>query len=197
MSETEKNKTYSSSKGVTLTLRPVSQFKIDSMRSSKEEIQPPTYEVKVAGGESLMYPMDEEIAKNKGRLDEWRAYIEKRKAAEADHTKKFMELMIWEGIEVDVPDQDSEWQKTSEHFGLKVPCDPVERKLFYVYNELLGTPEDIGELIAQIFSASQIDEGAVTRLRESFRLGVQRTPNSELFKKQRKLANKKPNTQRP
>jgi hypothetical protein len=186
-------KTYSSSKGVTLVLRPVSQFKIDTLRTSKEELPAPTYEAKVAGGESLNLPLDEESAKNKGRLAEWNAFVEKKKAIEADHAKKFMELMIWEGVDIAVPDCESEWQKTSDYFGIKIPENPIERKLFYIYNELLGTPEDIGELISQIFSVSQIDEGAVTKLRESFRLGVARKANIRLSKKQRKLENQQSN----
>ena len=190
MDSTSEVKTYSSSKGVTLRLKPVSQFKIDTLRTSKEEIPAPVYEATTVGGDKLNYPLDEEIARNQGRLPEWNAYLEKKKVFDADHAKKFMELMIWEGVDVDVPDCDSEWQKSSDYFGIKVPENPIERKLFYVYNELLGTPEDIGELISQIFSVSQIDEEAVAKLRSSFRAGIQRKADSRLPKKQKQLADK-------
>ena len=194
MTTDDERKTYSSTKGVALVLRPVSQFKLDSLRASKDELPPPTYEVKVTGGDTILYPMDAEIAKNKGRVDEWNAYIEKVKASDAKYGEKFTELIIWEGIDVDVPDVESEWQKQSEYFGLKVPSDPIKRKLFYVYNELLGAPNDIGELIAQIMTVSQMDEGAVAKLRETFRIGIQRASDNQLPKKQRKLANKKSDT---
>ena len=183
-------KTYRSSKGVTLCLKPVSQFKIDTLRASKEETPVPTYEAKVAGGDLLRYPMDEEIAKNKGRLDEWNAFVMARQKAEAEHAKRFLELLVWECVEVEVPDGDSDWQKTSEHFGIVIPSNPVERKLFYVYNELLGTPDDVGELISQIMSVSQIDEEAVGKIRESFRAGIRRQANKPMPKKQRQMENK-------
>lgn len=180
-------RTFTSSKNVTLDLIPVSQFKIDTLRASKVDIPVPTYEMKVAGGESLNYPMDEEIAKNKGRLPEWKAYVEAKAKVEAGYSKKFLELMIWEGVNCVIPDVESDWQKSSDYFGIKIPDNPIERKLFYVYNELLGTPEDVGNLIAEIFSVSQIDEEAVETLRNSFRANVQRKANSRVRKVKRKV----------
>lgn len=179
--------TYTSSKNVILALRPVSQFKIDTLRSSKSEIPAPTYEAKVVGGGVQEYPLDETIAKNKGRLDEWNDYLDAKAKGEAAHAKKFLELMIWEGVDVVVPDAGSDWQKSNEYFGIVIPDNPIERKLFYVYNELLGTPEDIGDLIAEIFAASKIDEEAVAKLRTSFRSGVSRKANSRVPKVKEQL----------
>jgi hypothetical protein len=155
----------------------------------------PTYETKVAGGDTINLPMDEVIAKNKDRMDEWNAYSKLVQMNEARFTQKWIELLIWEGIDLEVPDKDSEWQKTSEYFGLTVPDNPIERKLFYVYNEFLGTTDDLGELVAQISIVSQIDEDAVAKLRDSFRHGVQGQADKGLRKKQRRLENKKSNVQ--
>jgi hypothetical protein len=174
------NKTFTSTKGVIIALKPVSQFKIDSLRAAKEEIPAPTYTAKVAGGDSFEYPLDEEIARNKGRLDEWNEYKAKVARAEAEHAKKFLELLIWEGVDAETPGADSEWQKTSDYFGMKLPENPIERKFVYVYNELLGTPEDIGDLISSIMSVSKIDEEAVSKLRDSFRAGIQRKANKRV-----------------
>jgi len=189
------HKTFSSSKGADLELRPVSQFKIDTLRASKEEIPVPTYETKVAGGDSLLIPMDEEIAKNKGRLDEWNAYIKEKQKKEAEFAKRFAELLIWEGVFVEVPDAESEWQKSSEYFKIKIPDNPIERKAFYVYNEFLGTQEDIGNLIAEILSVSQIDEEAVGKLRASFRIRAQRKANQRVRAKQGKVEGQKPDVE--
>jgi hypothetical protein len=161
-------RTFCSSKGIELLLKPVSQFKLDSLRSSAEEIPVPTYTMSVLGND-VPYPMDEEIAKNKGRLDEWNAYLKARSALERDKAKKFTDLLIWDGVEIDVPGPDSEWQKTSEIFGIKIPTDPIARKLHYVYTELLISQEDIVNLVSQILSVSQMDEEVVRKIRESFR----------------------------
>lgn len=189
------NKTFSSSKGIAIELKPVSQFKLDTLKSSKEEIEVPTYKANLASGETQFIELDEEIARNKGRLDEWNSYINAKKALDAKYSQKFLELLIWEGVDVTVPDTESEWQRVQEHFGIKVPDEPIARKLHYVYNELLATPEDIGNLMSDILSVSQIDEEAVGKLRNSFRSGVQRKANSGVPKRQRSLENKKPNIQ--
>jgi len=196
MTTSDDNKTFCSSKGVILTLTPVSQFKIDAVRTSKEEISVPTYEMKVVGGESFSHPMDEEIAKNQGRLDEWDAYLAKKKALDAERTKNFTELLIWEGVCVEVPGIESSWQKECEHFGLSIPEEPIARKLFYVFNELVGTGEDLSILISQILSVSQIDQEVVDRIRASFRTSLSRKADSRLPPKQRKVDKPEPNLQR-
>lgn len=172
-------KTFTSSRGIPLTLRAVSQFKIDSLRASKKEVPVPTYKVSVVGGDEQEYPLDETIAKNKDRLDEWNAYLEKRKAEDASFSKKFVDFLIWEGVDIAVPDQDSDWQKSNQHFGIDTPDDPIDRKVLYVYNEMLGPAEDISDLIAEILSASKlINEEAVSTLRDSFRNRVQQQADS-------------------
>jgi hypothetical protein len=172
--------TFTTSKGVGLSLKAVSQFKIDALRAAKADIPVPTYKFQVVGGEEQEYPLDAEIAKNKDRLDEWIEYVLSKNKAESEYAKKFFEMMVWEGVDITVPGTESDWQKTSEYFGIKIPENPIERKTFYVYNELIGTAEDVGELIAGILSVSGVDEKAVSTIRESFRPGISRTTNSEL-----------------
>lgn len=188
-------KNFVSSKGASIELRPVSQFKIDTLRASKHETPAPTYEMSVAGGGKQVIPLDQIIAANQGRLEEWNQYLEKRAKEEEEHSKKFLFLIIWEGVQITVPDMDSEWQKVNDFLGIEVPENLVERKLFYVYNELLGTPQDLGDLIAEIFAVSQIDEEAVKQLRDSFRLAMERKPNQPSPKNNGAMASK-PNVQR-
>lgn len=185
--ESETQKVFTSSKGVTLKLRPVSQFKLDTLRASKEEVPVPTYEATIAGGAKLNYPMDEEIAKNKGRMDEWNAYLAERNKAESEYSKKFLELLVWDGVDIEIPDIGSDWQRSMDYFGMKVPESQIERKLFYVYNELLGTQDDIGELVASIFESSQFSEEVVNQLRSSFRLALSRKPDQRVPKRQRRV----------
>lgn len=181
---------YHSSKGAVIKLRPISQFKLDTLASTKIEVAVPTYATKVAGGDELNYPMDEEIAKNKGRLNEWNAYLKKKKDADTQYTKRFMEMMIWDGVDVIVPDEDSEWQRSCDYLGITIPPNPVERKALFVYNELLGTPDDIGSLITEIFTVSKIDEDAVNKIRNSFRLGASRQADKRVLKKSKRVESK-------
>lgn len=186
---TENYKTFCSSKGVELRLKPVSQFKLDALRASFQDIEPPTYFMDVLG-EKRPHPMDEEIARNQGRLDEWNEYLRLKSAAAREQSKKVSELLIWEGIELDVPGPDSEWQRVSAAFGIVLSDDPIQRKAQYVYNEVLVGGEDVASLISQIMAVSQIDEEVVQKIRDSFRAQKKRNADLPVRQTKRKVGNK-------
>jgi hypothetical protein len=170
MATSDENKTFCSAKGITLKLRPVGQFKLDALRTSKIEVPVPQYEMTIAGGQKVKHPMDETIARNQNRMDEWLTY--RKAVAEQNRlqAERFSEMVIFEGVEIDVPGPESEWQKQMDHFGILVPEEPIARKLKYVYLEALVGPEDMGALVSQIMSLSQVDEEVIAKMRESFRV---------------------------
>lgn len=187
-------KTFTSPKGIVLKLRPVSQFKLDSFRTSQEEVPIPTYKMNVVG-EEVEYPLDETIAKNKGRLDEWNEYLKKKAEANKIYSQRFSELLVWEGVDIEVPDENSDWQKSCDAFGIKIPpvSEPIKRKMQYVYSEILVSPEDVAALVSQILTVSQMDEKAVAKIRESFRAKKERNPDKGPDEKKGKVADKQPN----
>lgn len=182
--------TFVSSKGVEISIKPVSQFKIDALRASKIEPEIPTYTVKTVTGEEQTFQLDGKSAVTRNMEAEWEAYVTARNKAEAENAKAFFELLVWDGVDVEVPGEGSSWDLANKHFGIKVPADPYALKAHYVYTELLGKTEDIGELMAAIFKASGVDEEAVERLRKSFRIGVSGTANRPVSNRTRKLESK-------
>ncbi len=188
----DERKTFCSSKGVVLYLRPVSQFKLDALRTSTKEIPVPQYQMTIAGGEKVNHPMDEIIAKNQGRMDEWLQYQREVREQSALQAKRFTELVISEGVEIDVPGKDSEWQRNMDHFGIIVPEEPIARKLQYIFSETLVGGEDIAALVSQILSVSQISEEAVAKIRNSFRPATKRNTHRPAGKNKRKVAIKQP-----
>ena len=188
----DERKTFCSSKGVVLTLRPVSQFKLDALRTSTTEIPVPQYMMTIAGGEKVPHPMDEIIAKNQNRMNEWIAYRQAVHEQTALQAKRFTELVISEGVEIEIPGLDSEWQKNMDHFGIKVPEEPIARKLQYIFSETLVGGEDIAALVSQILSVSQISEEAVAKIRNSFRSAPQRDTPRPAGKSKRKVAVQQP-----
>jgi hypothetical protein len=186
-------KTFCSSKGVELTLRPVSQFKLDAIRTSSKEIPVPQYEMTIAGGGKVLHPMDEIIAKNQGRMDEWNQYQAEVREQASLHASRFTEMIIFEGVDIEVPGTDSEWQKNMEHFGIIVKDDPIARKLQYVYAETLVGAEDMTALVSQILSVSQLPEEAVAKIRNSFRTPEKRDTPRRPGKNKRKVEEQQPN----
>ena len=191
--KTDEVKTFTSTKGVVIKLLPVSQFKIDSVFSGAKTVPIPVYEVEIVGGEKQEFQLNEEIARKKGRLDEWEKYIEEKKVVDAQNAKNLLEFMIWDGVDIEVPWPNSDWQKQQDYFSIKVPETEIARKLFYVHNELLGTQDDIGNLVADIFAVSRVDEETVTRVRDTFRIGIQQSANKKRSKKEGKVENKESN----
>lgn len=190
--DTDSKKTFCSSKGVELQLRPVSQFKLDALRTSATEIPIPQYQMTIAGGGKVDHPMDEIIAKNQNRMDEWLQYKAAVNEQNRLQAKHFSELVISEGVEIEVPGAESEWQKNMERFGIVVESDPISRKLQYIYSEMLVGGEDIAALISQILSVSQIPEEAVAKIRNSFRVEKERNAARPARKNKRKVAVKQP-----
>lgn len=191
--EDVQTKVFTSGKGIGIQLRAVSQFKLNDLLSSKKVVKKPTYEAKSdVTKEVQLFELDEKTAKHKGRMDEWEAYLKEAKAAEAEYSGKFSEMMVWDGVDVAVPGPDSDWQKECDHFGIPVPTDPISRKICYVYREMLAGPEDLGFLIADILQLSQMDQEAVTKIRDSFRSSIQKQAHLKRTKGQGKLEDKQP-----
>lgn len=192
--EVEVAKTFTSAKGVTVDLVPVSQFKLDSLRQSQaSDLEaPPTYTVEIVGGASEEHSLDEISAKNSGRLDEWNAYLERKKKQDNENNKSTMDLCFYDGVKVDVPGEDSEWQKVSEKLKIKVPSDPVDRKLHYIYTEVLVGGDDIAGLFAAVLAVSQLDPKVVAKIRNSFRAKKERDADSAAEKEEAELADKQP-----
>lgn len=190
---TDAQKTFVSSKGIELVLKPVSQFKLDALRTSTTEIPIPQYQMTIAGGGKVDHPMDEIIAKNQNRMDEWLQYKAAVNEQNRLQAKRFSELVISEGVEIEVPGTDSEWQKNMEHFGIVVESDAIARKLQYIYSELLVGGDDIAALISQILSVSQIPEEAVAKIRNSFRSQTEGNTTRPARKSKKQLAIQQPN----
>jgi len=174
MSDENENRIYTSSKGAVLKLRPISQFKLDSIQASRKQISPPTYTVKPVAGPEQEFPLDEEVATSRGRLDEWVEYVKKRDAVDADFSKRFTSAVIWYGVDVEPSD---EWITDATFLGT-LPENKIAKKVQYVYDTFLETTEDMGNLLSDILEISQINQEVVERLRANFRTGKGRKTHS-------------------
>jgi hypothetical protein len=185
-----KGNVFTSSKGVDIPIKAVSQFKLDAMRTSRDIPQPPTYEAEVLGGEKELLPLDAESAKNKGREDEWKQYLADVEIERNAYGKRFNTLITYEGVDLEPPGEDSEWQVTCDALGLKVPTNPVERKVFYVNTEMMGIPEDMGNLVTAIFEMSKFSPEVISEMKATFRAIMERKANKPVGTKEVGVADK-------
>ena len=172
--------TFLSSRGIELILRPVSQFKIDSLNSARAIPISPKYDKETITGEKQTFEMDEKSAESLGRVEELNKYKADVAEESREFAKRFMWLIFYDGIDVDVPDADSEWEQIQNEIGMTVPSSPVARKIYYITSELIATELDAGDLTATILGLSGASREAVDRIKASFRAGIQRTEDSGL-----------------
>lgn len=188
----QEKKTFVSSRGFTLNLKPVSPHKLDAVRTSMDAIDVPTYEINSVGGIEN-HPLTAEIAKEKDRLLDWNTYLLKKQEYDKEMNKRMSELMVWDGVDIEVPDENSDWHKQCTRLHIKVPTDPIDRKMLYVYGEFVGTPEDMFNLISQVLSVSTQNEEVIQRMRDSFRANQERKANPPLREGQGQVELEKPN----
>lgn len=180
--------TWTSSNGVVVTIRPVSQFKLDSMRASKKEIPAPIYSVTTAAGEKQEFPMDEIIAENQGRQEEWKAYLSEKSKAEAVYAKKYFSLLVWDGVDIEPSEK---WLEEAAYFGM-LPENKIERKVQFIYDEVLMTVEDMNDLMAEILLVSQVSKEVVDNLRNSFRSRAAGKANKRMAPKKEPMESTRP-----
>jgi hypothetical protein len=166
-------KNYTSSKGVNIPLRAVSQFLIDAMRSSRVQVPVPTYEADVFGGDKEILELDEEIAKAQGREEEWKEYLKDVEQETRVFGIQFNTMIVSEGVDLDAPGLESDWQKKCDRFKIKIPEDPIDRKVFYINTELLGTFDEMGDLMTAIFAASKFSKEVIAKMKGTFRSAME------------------------
>jgi len=187
-------KTWTSSNGTVVTIRPVSQFKLDNLRSSKKEIPVPTYQVTTVAGDTQEFPLDEEIAKNKDRLPEWQKYVTEKNQNEAIYAKKYFSLLVWDGTDIEPTEK---WLTEAEYFGTLPQGETelqtaIKRKVQYIYDEVMMTAEDMNNLMAEILLISKISQEVVDNLRASFRSRVQGKTNKRMAPQKVELEGTRP-----
>lgn len=115
----------------------------------------PTYQVKTAGGDvPMVYPVTAESVEAKGdeeetarRRDALAAYNANVNALMALAGSRNLQYIFAEGVE-DGPDE--EWLAKCQHYGIDVPEDRLDRKFFFIMEEVCPAPDDLADLQAAI-----------------------------------------------
>lgn len=167
MTKKPDNHVFINSSGMSVPLLPISMLEMEAIelnieknyRERGEPIDPPTYEVEVAGGGKKTYPLNENNLEVEGNDEE----TVRRKMDWAVHqnalgrmTREINNIrtgLILEGIDVKVP-EDGKWQARCKRMGIRLPEDPDELLDFYKKSQVVRTPEDILEIELKIIELS-------------------------------------------
>lgn len=185
----QKSNIYTSSRGIDVPLKAVSQFKIDALRTSREIPEAPTYEAEVFGGEKETLELDAVAAENQDRMEEWKEYQKALLKERSEFGVRFNTLIVFEGVDLEPPGEDSDWEKSCKALGLKIPENPVDRKIFFINTEMLGTPEDMGGLVTAIFESSKFSPEVIQKMKATFRSAMEGKANPPLAPEEVGVAN--------
>lgn len=171
------NETYTTERGYTITFKGISGL-LDKVRLAHKDPEQPMYEVKTAAGLVEYHPLDEKSAETpeeKARLAEYQI-----KVAETDFARylAMCQCVLLHSVVVEMP-QDDSWIKVQEAIKIKVPTDPIERRLHWLETELYGSQQDFENIFLGAMRASGTDEEILSQMADSFRHPLGKSEGSE------------------
>ena len=171
--------TFTTGTGKEFRLIPSSPYQIENYRLSFTEQfeadhpkpKQPTYRTETAGGGFEDLPMDAASAETSVQKAEVEAYDEYFRQQNNYVSTRLLDVMIVENVEAN-PQVDKTWLSKKKFFGVKLPEDEIELKLYYVREHLLFNEDDGGDfanLPLAIMQLSGIRQQAVAAGKATFR----------------------------
>jgi hypothetical protein len=163
------NSTYITSRGIEIKLRPIPPYLIQMTSSSFEMPEPPTYTVQTEGGGIEVHKHDEASIAQSSPEEQatWIEYTEKVNAAASKASEQLMTIVLIDGVDVEIPDE-NRWLKKMSLMGITVPEDPEDRLLMYKKTELLGNPDDMAKIMELVLGLTGVNREDLNKIKNSF-----------------------------
>jgi hypothetical protein len=160
--------TLTTSKGITVRIVGVSQLWLDKLRTAVKFPDPPKYSVTTVTGDVEYHSHDETTLETDEDRRLWAEYQAETAKAEFRRNEMITKYVLTKGVEVDIPDS-GEWIDMNAFLGIDLPTNPIERKYEYVRSEVVGTAEDLAEIISKVMELSGVPQEALEEAKASFR----------------------------
>lgn len=164
---------FTTSRGVEVEFLSI-EILLDKVNASHPMPDPPTYSKVTAGKAVLTFPHDETTLEVEGDPEqtkknrkEWAAYKEECDRVIGERNRAMLRTILLRGIKVEPKNDD--WIHEHEVMLIKVPTDPVERRLHWIETEVMGGPEDYATVISEVMRASGVPEELLEQIGASFR----------------------------
>jgi len=141
-----------------------------------EPVDPPTYKVTLAGGDTQEYPLNATILEvaddpdeTQRRKDAWALHADTTQRLRSEIGTVTLSVIMEDGIAVGVPPE--AWIQKMRRRHVKLPDDPNELRNFYVLQEFLRSPLDIGGVqvaIMQLSTGGIIPEKDIEAAQDTF-----------------------------
>ena len=171
---------HTTDRGHTIEIKAVPPFLLDRMNRAVPVPKVPTYTATIAGGEDEIHPHDETTISTDEEKQAWANYQLALENAAQLENENMMKVLIMEGIEVDMSGEQFEtWKEKQEYYGLEIPKNKFDLKIYYVETEILSSLADLGEIMYKVMSQSGVAKEVAEQALDSFQAGIQRIADSE------------------
>lgn len=175
--------TFKTVEGIEVEYGPISLAELEmaekaierEYRERGEPIDPPTYEVEVAGGGKVKHFHDENSDKDDAAQAEWLLHKDALNRMQGDQTA-VRSQMIFEGIKVQLPEDDA-WMRRQKKYRIPIPEDPEERLTHYIMTVIFKAPSDVMDISMEIMRLSAkglVPREAIDAAEATFRRKLER-----------------------
>lgn len=166
--------TYVTAMGKTVEFIGVSPFEINEIQQLVELPPVPTRKIETAvPGYSEEEPLSEEDLRDDEERRIWTEYVRQRDAASAKRNELVTNFILLEGIRFDLDEMEA-WKAKRKRWGLPVPDDEKELHLAYVKTAVIGSVEDVNNIVAGVVSKQGVDEATLKSIQSTFQRTVRR-----------------------
>lgn len=158
---------FTLSDGRQIELKNIDPIFLQGVLGMVEQPDVPLYDVTLASGRIVQYPMDEKVAEQTPELmPVWRQYILEATAAAALGMKLMTSTMILDGTVVEEDLKDPVWERKMKLIGAKLPTDPTERWVLYLRSKM--TQDELLALTGKIMRRTGVPEEYIAAAEATF-----------------------------
>lgn len=170
---------FETTAGTKIQIQPISLLDLQlaqdavetEFKAAGKQIEPPTYEVEVLGGDKEYHSHTEKTIESGTDKEKelWAKYLQDKAELEGAKEDKSW-LVLLDGIVIDLPEDDKWIRRRKKIFNEDVPEDEDERLLYYINKILLKTPADQTGLYWAIIELSMTGakEEAISAMKQLF-----------------------------
>lgn len=186
-------KIFVTAAGVELKVKAINRFKVDAIFGRLNKVRPPTYEVEIAGGGKEVLEHTEQTIQTDEERAAWDTYIKELARVQAEVNHAFVNLIMLDGIDFEIP---AGWEDQQKFLGIEVPANPFERKVHYIFTELMTDDQDFPNLCTAILQLGRTNMEAAADVAKGFRAGMEELANRKAGEQQSALEGEQPDLQR-
>lgn len=163
--------TWTTSKGITITLHGVPPLMIPRIAGSVKYPSKPTYTITLPGGATETHEYDTESIKTAPPEDvtAWEQYLTDLDAAGKLRVARMFTAILMEGVEVDPsPEALVRWKKRQSMIGIEVSDDEEEAMEQYKETAVIGTNDDMQYIFKRVMELTGVTQEVLDQASATF-----------------------------